>query len=153
MTEVLRTPVLSNRTGRSGQRNPGHATQRRNTQPSGKGGFYSNMFLVPKKDGRQRSVFNLKKLNGGSAYVERQSQARGLISKNRPEDAYFMIPVHHQDRKFLRFQNQGKTYVSIQVPTIRPIQCTLGLYQDHTSSSDPPQRVGSPNGCLYTGNG
>ena len=61
-----RTPVLSNRTGRSGQRNPGHATQRAVEEihnPLVREGFYSNMFLVPKKDGRQRPVFNLKKLN------------------------------------------------------------------------------------------
>ena len=33
------------------------------------------------------------------------------LAKIDLKDAYFMIPVHHQDRKFLRFQNQGKTYL------------------------------------------
>ena len=77
------------------------------------------------------------------------------LAKIDLKDAYFMTPVHHQDRKFLRFQN-GREDISIQVPTIRPIQCTLDLYQDPTSSSDPPQRVGSLDGCLHrqhTGNG
>ena len=47
-----RTPVLSNRTGRSGQRNSGHATQRssgRNLQSPGKGRFLFQHVPGPQK--------------------------------------------------------------------------------------------------------
>ena len=69
--------------------------------PSTKG-FYSNMFMVPKKDGGQRPVINLKHLNRfvksdyfkmeGLHTVKALIQENDWMAKIDPKDAFFMVP-------------------------------------------------------------
>ena len=126
-----RTSVLSNRTGRSGQRDPGHATQRssgRNTQPSGRGGFLFQHVPGPQKRWPAETGIQSKKAkyfcthptlqNGGGAYVERHSQARRLVSKNRPERCIFHDPSSSSGQEVPEI-SKSREDISIQVPTIR----------------------------------
>jgi ribonuclease HI len=88
--------------------------------------FVSTIFVVPKTDGSSRLVINLRKLN---EYVdcphfkmEDIRTAIPLISKNcflavlDVKDAYHMIPIHPNDRKFLRFRWNGILYQYTCVP-------------------------------------
>jgi hypothetical protein len=68
-----------------------------------RGGFISNIFLVPKKDGGQRPVINLKALN---AFVE--TQHFKMEGVNNLKD--FMIPICQNQRKFLKFPVDGHVY-------------------------------------------
>lgn len=83
-------------------------------------GFYSTLFLVPKKTGDLRPVINLKPLN---QYLRKQHFKMDTLTKVlnlvKPQDwalsldlkdAYLHIPVHKTHRKFLRFCIQGKCY-------------------------------------------
>lgn len=77
----------------------------------------STVFLVPKKDGSQRPVINLKKLN---EYVQTEHfKMEGIyLLKDllrlgdwmAKVDAYFMIPIREQDRDFLKFAFKDKCY-------------------------------------------
>ena len=82
--------------------------------------FLSPVFLVPKKDGGNRPVINLKKLN---QYIEYQhfkmegiQALKSLIKKGDYmvkldlKDAYFSLPIHKAFRKYLRFAWKGKIY-------------------------------------------
>ena len=82
--------------------------------------FISNLFLVSKKDGGNRPVINLKHLNSFIPYQHFKMEGLHLIQdmlqkgdymcKIDSKDAYFMIPIYQEFRKFLRFQWQGNVY-------------------------------------------
>jgi len=88
--------------------------------PVEKAGFYSNIFLVPKKDGGQRPVINLKALNNfvnkehfkmeGIHTLKDLLRKGDRLAKIDLKDAFFSIPIHLNHKKFLRFMCKGKTY-------------------------------------------
>ena len=88
--------------------------------PSSAEGFYSNMFLVPKKRGGQRPVINLKHLNKfvKSEYFKMEGlhRVKALLQKNDwmakidLKDAFFMIPMAPQCHHLLRFRVGKRSY-------------------------------------------
>lgn len=82
--------------------------------------FISPYFLINKANGGKRLIFNLKKLNEFIVVPHfKLEDIRTVIKLISPgafmakidlQDAYFLIPVRHQDRKFLRFSFQGKLF-------------------------------------------
>ena len=84
------------------------------------GWFYSVLFLVPKKDGGQRPVINLKALNQfvqaqhfkmeGVHSVKEILKPGDWLAKVDLKDAFFTIPIHVAHRKYLWFTFQGKVY-------------------------------------------
>ena len=84
------------------------------------GGFYSSLFIFPKKDGGWRTIINLKRLNRylriqhfkiESVYSVRDVLQRGdWMGKLDLQDAYLTVPAFHPHRRFLRFQWRTQTY-------------------------------------------
>lgn len=83
-------------------------------------GFYSTLFLVPKKNGEMRPVINLRPLN---SYLEKKhfkmdtiTKVINLVKKGDwsisldLKDAYFHIKVFKKHRKYLRFSFQNVVY-------------------------------------------
>ena len=91
-------------------------------------GYYSRVFVVPKKDGGWRPIINLKKLN--KTFISPPPHFRMDTDKDvafllRPgdwaatidlKDAYFHVSVHHRHRRFLRFGWKGKLYQYLVLP-------------------------------------
>ena len=83
-------------------------------------GFYSRIFLVPKKNGKLRLIIDLSKLNAflniQSFKMETANKVRHSIQPNDwafsldLTDAYLHIPIHRQSRKFLRFCLKGQVF-------------------------------------------
>ncbi|XP_048259405.1 uncharacterized protein LOC125384396 [Haliotis rufescens] len=88
--------------------------------------FLSPMFVVPKKDGGQRPILNMKKLNAFIPYnhfkMESLSLLKDVIQENAYmckldlKDAYFSIPIARHQRKFLRFQWKGRLFQFLCLP-------------------------------------
>ena len=84
------------------------------------GQYISTLFQVEKKGDGSRPVINLKRLNHLVKYESFQNGRFGDTQKFSPggrvsvqarlQDAYFTIPLHQRDRKYLRFQWRGKLY-------------------------------------------
>jgi len=84
------------------------------------GEYLSSIFLVPKKDGRQRPVINLKKLNKFVPYLHFKMEGfhclKDMLQKDDymckidMKDAYFSVPLHNSSKKYVRFQWSGKIY-------------------------------------------
>ncbi|XP_057333596.1 uncharacterized protein LOC130672847 [Microplitis mediator] len=90
------------------------------------GQFLSPFFLVPKSDGQQRFILNLKELNNfidaehfkledlrSACSLLEQGIFMGTIDL---KDAYFLISVWKPHRKFLRFIFNGKIFEFVCLP-------------------------------------
>ena len=80
-------------------------------------GFFSRLFLVPKKEGQMRPVLPLNKLIYHKHFkMEGIHTVRDLLQRDdwmtriNIKDAYFAIPIYPQHQRFLRFQWKGKCF-------------------------------------------
>ena len=88
-------------------------------EPEGPG-FYSRIFLVPKKNGKLRLIIDLSRLNTfldiQSFRMETANKVRQMIQPNDwafsldLTDAFLHVPIHRQSRKYLRFCLKGQAY-------------------------------------------
>ncbi|XP_051175652.1 uncharacterized protein LOC127290874 [Leptopilina boulardi] len=84
------------------------------------GQFLSSYFLRPKSNGDDRFILNLKKLNEfiSTSHFKLEDMKTALRLLNRDyhmavmdlTDAYLMVPVTEEHRKFLRFIFRGETF-------------------------------------------
>ena len=83
-------------------------------------GFYSTLFIIPKKNGKLRPVTNLRPLNKyllkKHFKMDTLQKVINLVKKGDwaisidLTDAYLHIPIHVSHRKFLRFHIKGQSY-------------------------------------------
>ena len=82
--------------------------------------FISNIFVVPKSNGKYRPIINLKSLNSFVQYEHFKQETFNivldLIQENDfftsidLQDAYFAVPIHKDYRKFLKFSWNGQLF-------------------------------------------
>lgn len=90
------------------------------------GQFLLTYFLVPKPNGKQRFVLNLKKLNSFIAINHLKMEDirtavklmsdYGFMASLNLQDVYFLILLHEASRKYLQFQWKGKIYEYTCIP-------------------------------------
>ena len=90
------------------------------------GQFISNIFIVPKPNGKFRPVINLRELNFFVTYehfkqetfpvVLDMVQHNDFFTKLDLSDAYFSIGIHPLFQKFLKFQWQGRLFKFVCLP-------------------------------------
>ena len=89
-------------------------------------GFYSPVFVVKKKTGDFRLIFNLRILNGfihmkrfkmDTIRHVREALRQGEWTTSLDlKDAYLHVPVHPAFRKYLRFMHRGVAYHFVALP-------------------------------------
>ena len=99
-------------------------------------GFYSRIFLVPKKNGKFRLILDLSLLN---SYIEKQAFKMETVKSVRQAmrlndwavsidltDAYLHVPIHRQSRKSLRTRRSS---ISLFGPTVRNVPKSVNFLE------------------------
>ncbi len=83
-------------------------------------GFYSRLFVVPKKNGKLRPVLDLSSLNTHIVVEHFRMETTRSIRKGIKvddwavsidlQDAYLHVPICQASRRYLRFLSEGKVY-------------------------------------------
>ncbi|CAG2224453.1 unnamed protein product [Mytilus edulis] len=110
-------------------------------------GFYSRLFLVPKKTGGMRPVIDLSILNKFLIVPHFKMETnRSIRASILPgmwttsldlSDAYFHIPISQTYRKYLRFVWNNKVFQFKALP-FWPVYSPFGFYQNHAGSYSSP---------------
>ena len=89
-------------------------------------GFYSRLFLVPKRDGGMRPVIDLSLLNRFlDATRFTMETPTSIMAAMRPrewttsidlKDAYFHVPIARSSQKYLRFSLNGRVFQFVALP-------------------------------------
>ena len=84
------------------------------------GEFMSTIFLRSKKDGSYRTILNLKKFNEFVQYRYFKMDTLDTVIKLMTpgcymasidlKDAYYLLPIHKDHQKFLKFKFKGTLY-------------------------------------------
>ena len=89
-------------------------------------GYYSRIFLVPKKNGKLRLIIDLSVLNHfvytQTFKMETQRKVKDAVQLKDwafsldLTDAYLHVPIHHRSRKYLRLTLRGRVYQFKELP-------------------------------------
>jgi hypothetical protein len=107
-------------------------------------GFYSQLFLVPKKDGSQRPVVTLKKLNLFVKTEYFKVEGNHML-KDFPRPGDWMAKVDLKDPNssgILRLPTYQleRPQLPVQLSPLRTVLCAMGLHQDPVAAT--PRELG-----------
>lgn len=90
--------------------------------------FISDIFVVPKPNEKFRLILNLKRLNKfikkyhfkleDGRTVTRLMSCACFMGSIDLKDAYYLIPISENHRKYLRFEFQGQLYEYLVLPFV-----------------------------------
>lgn len=123
-------------------------------------GFYSNMFIVSKKDGGQRPVINLKHLNRhvksehfkmeGLHTVNALLRRNDWMAKVDLKDAFFMVPIGNSPSVLPSSPLQDKEEIlPVQLSPIWAVHSPKGIHQAPQAGCRDAQISGHPTGDLH----
>jgi hypothetical protein len=114
------------------------------------GEFISTIFLRSKKDGSYRTILNLKQFNEFVQYQHFKMDTLDTVIKMMTpgfymasidlQDAYYLLPIHKDHQKFLKFKFKGTLYQYTCLPNglsgapriftklLKPVYSTLPPY-------------------------
>ena len=122
-------------------------------------GFHSQLFVVPRKDGGQRPIINLKKLN---SFVKPQhfkmesiTMLKDILKKGDYmtkvdlKDAYFMVPMSKKHKLTPNEIRLGRENLPIQLPSFQVVFGPMDLYQDRKATRGCPEIDGSQDDHVH----